>query len=408
MRILFLSQVFWPDTASTAQHLYDLAVELSSNGHEVKVLCSRFNYEDTSIKYIKYEVHNNIHIERLNNTQYGKSTTLGRLIDFLSFNLILLLRLLRISGKSYDVILGMTSPPMVSYIGIIVARFKKINFCYWGMDLQPELAIASGLMKKDSFYAIMLKRMSDFVIRRAELIIALDNYMKKYFIERGAKESKVAVIPVWPVVDKVYTGERRNNPYRIQNGFDDKIVIMYSGNHAFVHPLNTVLDAAKILKDDERFLFVFVGGGVRKKDVTNFKEQNNLNNIIQLAYEPRDNIHNSLAAADIHLVILGEGLVGYTHPNKIYGAMFIGKPILYLGPKKSHVTDILQKLDGNIEIVHGESDKLVDSLFNFAALSQFEKDDIGYKNLRYAKSNFLPEVLKGEMRLSITSLIISS
>ena len=82
----------------------------------------------------------------------------------------------------------MTSPPMVSFIGVLISRLKKIKFCYWGMDLQPELAIASGLMKKDSFYATVLKRMSDFVIRRADLIIALDNYMKKYFIERGSKE----------------------------------------------------------------------------------------------------------------------------------------------------------------------------------------------------------------------------
>jgi Glycosyltransferase len=404
MRILFLSQVFWPDTASTAQHLYDLAVELSSNGHEVKVICSRYNYEDTSIKYPKHEIYSGIKIERLNNTPYGKSTNFGRLLDFLSFNLILLIRLLRISKGDYDIILGMTSPPMVSYIGLLISRLKKVKFCYWAMDLQPELAIASGLIKKKSLSAFLLKRMADIIIKRANLIIALDKYMKKYLVDRGANENRIDVIPVWPVVNNTYIGRRLDNPYRIEHNFQDKIVIMYSGNHAFVHPLDTILEAAKILKDDGRFLFVFVGGGVRKKEVTKFKEENNLNNIRQLSYEPRNNIHNSLGSADIHLVILGDGLVGYTHPNKIYGAMFIGKPIAYIGPVYSHVTDILKELEGNIQVNHGDSFKLVKELNNFASLSNDEKKLIGEKNIKYAKNNFLPGDLKRKMRLALTAI----
>ncbi len=96
------------------------------------------------------------------------------------------------------------------------------------MDLQPELAIASGLIKKDSIPAYFLKRMADFVIRHANLIIALDEYMKNYLINRGAKDNNVVVIPVWPVVDKIFEGDRLNNPYRIKHNFKDKIVIMFS------------------------------------------------------------------------------------------------------------------------------------------------------------------------------------
>ncbi len=121
------------------------------------------------------------------------------------------------------------------------------------------------------------------------------------------------------------------NPFRIENNFGDKIVVMYSGNHAYVHPLDTLLNVAKQLKNDKRFLFVFVGGGVRKKDVTDYKSLHHLQNIIQLPFQPRENIHNSLGSSDIQVVIMGENQVGFTHPNKIYGAMFVGKPILYIG-----------------------------------------------------------------------------
>ena len=71
---------------------------------------------------------------------------------------------------------------------------------------------------------------------------------------------------------------------------------------------------------------------------------------------------------NIRDIILGDNGVGYTHPNKIYGAMFIGKPILYIGPSKSHVTDILKHVPGNLCVSHGQSETLVDQLISFANL----------------------------------------
>jgi hypothetical protein len=221
--------------------------------------------------------------------------------------------------------------------------------------------------------------------------------MTEYLYSRGAKKGVIHTIPVWPVMDKRYEGERLKNPFRLENSFGDKVVIMYSGNHAFVHQLDTLLETALILKDKPHFIFVFVGGGVRKKDVTEFKAKYDLDNIIQLPFQPRENIHNSLGASDIQVVILGEGQVGYTHPNKVYGAMYIGKPILYIGPKESHVSDILNNLDGNISVAHGESKVLSIKLEEFYLKSWDEINLIGHSNMNYANKNFHPDILKQKM-----------
>ena len=97
-----------------------------------------------------------------------------------------------------------------------------------------------------------------------------------------------------------------------------------------MHPLTTLLETAVRLSDDKRFLFVHIGGGVRLQEVREYKEEYGLDNVMILPYQPRERIHLSLGSADIQVVSLGEGCVGYTHPNKVYGAMFIGKPILYI------------------------------------------------------------------------------
>ena len=291
----------------------------------------------------------------------------------------------------------MTSPPLVSLIGVLFSKIKRAKFVYWAMDLQPELAIVSGMIKKNSIAASILLMMSNYIIKHADRIIALDVFMEEYFIHRGALRTNISVCPVWPVIENVNYPTRINNPFRKQNDFGDKIVVMYSGNHAYVHPLDTILNAIHLLKDDQRFLFVFIGEGVRKKEVTDFKNKYALGSIIQLPYQPRNNIHNSLSAADIQVVIMGDGQVGFTHPNKIYGAMFIGKPLLYIGPEPSHISEILKELEGNIAVQHHESDLLAQKLISFANSGLDFWEAIGNKNLVFAQKYFSPDILKLSM-----------
>ena len=271
------------------------------------------------------------------------------------------------------------------------------------MDLQPELSIASGLIGEKSITAKTLSMLGNYTIRKSDKIIALDKYMATYLVKKGALAENIYIIPVWPVMDNVYTGGRMENPFRIENQFGDKTVIMYSGNHAFVHPLDTLLEAALLLQNDPRFLFVFIGGGVRKKDVADFKQQHALSNIIQLPYQPRNNIHNSLGSSDIQTVILGENQVSFTHPNKIYGSMYIGKPILYIGPRPSHISDILDLLPGNLEVLHGEAKKITEQLLGFIALPEAAKLEIGERNREYAMRRFHPAVLKEKMQEILVS-----
>ncbi len=404
MKFLVISQVFWPDTVSTAQHLFDLTEELIQDGHEVTVYCSRYAYENNKIKYPLRENHMRIQISRINNTGFGKKYTIGRLMDFASFNIMLFFKLIRLKKNSFDTVIGMTSPPLVSLLGVYLARRKKMKFIYWVMDLQPELAIASGLVKKNSFLAKLLERVGNYIIRNADAIIVLDKYMSDYILKRGGNKEHVYIVPIWPIMDRHYEGPRLQNPFRIENQFSEKLVVMYSGNHSYVHPLDTLLEAILRLQHDPDFLFVFVGGGVRKKDVTIFAEKHDLKNILQLPYQPRNNIHISLGSSDLQVVIMGEAQVGYTHPNKIYGAMYMSKPVLYIGPDPSHIADILVESEGNIMVKHSQADELVVKLLLFKQNDQDRNAEIGKQNRAKVETSFHPGKLKSDIVQIITSV----
>lgn len=397
MKILLITQVFYPDTVSVSQHLTDLAEKLVEDGHEVTVYTSCHPYEEKTHRYSKLENFQGVKIERLRQSSLGKRSTFTRLLDFFTFYFSISIKLLFVKRKKFDVIIGTTVPPLLSLVGVIVSKIKGIKFHYWVMDLQPELSISSGLIKEGSVSAKFFTKLGNYIIRNSAGIISLDRFMTQYLYSRGAKRDSIKTIAVWPVMEKTYTGIRMSNPFRLENDFGDRVVIMYSGNHAYVHQLDTLLEAALILKEKSRYLFVFVGGGVRKKDVTEFRIKHNLANIVQLPFQPRENIHNSLGSSDIQVVILGNGQVGYTHPNKVYGAMYIGKPVLYIGPSESHVADLIYDLEGNISVQHGESQILAEKIEVLFSRRWDEINSIGKNNLTYANKNFHPEVLKQKM-----------
>ena len=62
MKIICISQVYWPDTASVAQHLVDLLQALSGQGHEITIITSCHNYEHPEIIYPARECCERVHI----------------------------------------------------------------------------------------------------------------------------------------------------------------------------------------------------------------------------------------------------------------------------------------------------------------------------------------------------------
>jgi colanic acid biosynthesis glycosyl transferase WcaI len=145
-----------------------------------------------------------------------------------------------------------------------------------------------------------------------------------------------------------------SNPFRQQHGLTSKFVVMYSGNHSPSNPLTTLLAATVAFRDDPDLRFLFVGGGTGKQIVETHIAHGGSSNTVSLPYQPIETLRHSLSAADMHVVSLGNEMVGIVHPCKIYGAMAAGRPILYLGPRPSHVADLLDAHGFGWVVAHGD------------------------------------------------------
>ncbi len=340
MRVTLINQTFYPDVVSTAQHLKDLALWLAEAGHEVTVVASRRAYDNPKKLFPKNEIWRGIRIHRVSNSGLGKRSKLTRIVDFATFILSCNWRLLWLPRQ--DLVVALTSPPIISFIGALFVTLRGGRFCYWVMDLNPDEAVAAGWLNPHSLAAKGLEACSRFSLRTAAKIVVLDEFMRERVLKKGIPAEKIEVVPPWSHDAEVSFDAAGRDRFRQAHGLGEKFVVMYAGNHSPCHPLDTLLAAARQLADRQDIAFCFIGGGSEFGRVKTFARTHCLENVHCLPYQPIEQLAGSLSAADLQVVVMGDPFVGIVHPCKIYNIMLVGAPLLYVGPQPSHISRIIE------------------------------------------------------------------
>ena len=394
--LLVISQTFVPDPASVGQHMADVAVEMARRGHRVTVYASNRGYEDPTLRYAPRENLHGADVRRLPFSSFGKKSILTRVVGTASFMAQCFFAALltpRLGGIFFS-----TSPPLVGVIACTVGLLRRVPVAYWAMDLNPDQLIALGKVKPTDFTARFLEAVNRFILRRSSLVVALDRFMAERLGARGVPDAKLLVQPPWPHEDHIDDVDRVTNPFRARHGLTpDRFVVMYSGNHSPSNPLRTLLDAAVRLKDDASVQFLFVGGGLGKREVEETIREQSLTNARSLPYQPMSGLRYSLSAADAHVVSLGEGMVGIIHPCKVYGAMAVGRPVLYFGPRPSHVSDLLDAHHFGVHVRHGDVDTAVEAMRRLRDLPLPVRDAMGKEAQRVLRASLSQAMLCGRL-----------
>jgi len=410
--LLIISQTFVPDPAAVGQFMADVAREMAGRGHNVRVYTQDRGYEDPTLRFPRRETIGGADVRRFRFASFGKKSILTRLVGTASF------MIQSFGGMLFtpylEGIFFSTSPPMIGMIAGLAGMIRRVPVVYWAMDLNPDQLYALGKLKPTDFTARVIEGVNKFILKRSSLIITLDRFMAASLKKRWVPDAKLMVLPPWPHEEELLLplpgGERAGvrgetsqvedrelaeeslsasldhaapldeerfppppasplrgegqdaNPFRVRHGLIGKFVVMYSGNHSPSNPLDTLLQATLSFKDDPDLKFLFVGGGLGKKAIEQFVVDHALSNVICLPYQPLEELKHSLRAADVHVVSLGDPMVGIVHPCKIYGAMAVGKPVLFLGPEPSHIADLMKERDFGWRIVHGDVAGAVETL----------------------------------------------
>lgn len=364
MRVLLINQVYYPDVAATAQHADDLARHLVRSGHEVHVIASRSIYGTKGATLAKYEEVDGVKVHRVGRSLFGKAGILARAADFAIFYLLAMFKALTI--KRCDVSVCFTTPPFISLVGWVLRVLRGTKFVYWVMDMYPDVPVVCGVMSEGSLSTRFFNAIDRFCLKRADRVVVLGRCMRDRVLAKGADPEKVKHIGVWSDQSEVRPISRAENEYTAKWGLENKFVVMYSGNFGLAHDVRTMLEAAKKLEGDDRFRFLFVGGGKKKSEVEAFVRDHDLSNAAVDGYQPREKLDHSLSCPDVHLATMIPGAEGLIVPCKLFGIMAAGRPTVFIGSPKSELALVLTENECGEVIEPGDVDGLVSTLRRMA------------------------------------------
>lgn len=368
--LLLATQAYVPDSAAVGQYMASVATALAGRGWRVTVVTSQRGYNDPGLRLPSGINEGKVRIRRLWGLDSGKRHLGERLPGMIVFAVQAAVYALCKPGLSGIVV--STSPPVLPVLMMAVARLRRVPLIYWIMDLNPDQAIEAGQVSAAAWSARALAAAQRWVFARAAVGVVLDRFMAAR-VQRYHESSAamVATCPLWPLVSRSPSQSEVSRQFRQRHRLDGHFVVMYSGNHSLVHPLDTVVEAARRLRGDDRFRFVFVGSGEAKTAVEEAKKKESLDHVVLLPSQPLDTLEGMLAAADVHLVSMGDRMVGCVHPSKVYGVLAVGRPLILLGPSPCHVTDLFERHDCGWRFPHGDVEGFV-RLLRFLASSTGE------------------------------------
>ncbi|MEJ5170849.1 MAG: glycosyltransferase family 4 protein, partial [Fimbriimonadales bacterium] len=314
------------------------------HGVQVEVWTSGNSYRGGEESYPPFEDWSGIVIRRLRIRPVERSRTRERMVVNLWFALKVFVRLL--VRHPYDCVLVSSAPPSLPLAAWLLRRLFGIPYVYVIYDLEPDRAEALQVASPASRFVRWAKRLQGSWLRGAARVVAIGRCMRDHLIEEyGLSPDFVQVLEIG--ANPVAIAPRpKENAVRRRFVPSGGFLVVNSGNFARYHDFDAVLDAAKELRQeapDVRFLLV--GNGVKEQHVRDRVRNEGISNVLVEQFLPAEEYVDLLAAADLCLVTLEQGMVGLCVPSKFYSILSAGRPTLAMMDERCEVARVIREED---------------------------------------------------------------
>jgi len=360
-KLVFVNRFFDPDESATSLLLTDLARGLADASLTVHVVCSRQLYTNPRAGLQRHETLHGVTIHRLPTTRYGRAGLLGRSLDYATFYLSAVWMLL-VHLKRGDVVVSKTDPPLICIPAALCARLKGARLVNWQQDVFPEIATTLAASPLPHWLDAALRGLRDWSMRSATANVLIGQRMLEYFEQRGIPRTKLRVIENWADGDVIAPKPAEASALRTALGLQGKFVVCYSGNLGRAHEFGTLVAAAERLRQEPAIVFLIIGGGARMEPLRQAVIARALKNFIFLPYQPRAELEDSLAAADVHLASLLPPLEGLLMPSKLYAVMAAGRPLIFIGDADGEIARVLREAECGITVAVDAGEDLVSAI----------------------------------------------
>ncbi|WP_071870994.1 glycosyltransferase family 4 protein [Atopomonas hussainii] len=388
MRILVLSQYFWPETFI----INDIVRTLDEQGHEVVVATGKPNYPDGKIfdGYRAMGIQRERFLERVEVLRVplwprGHGGAKNLIFNYLSFvfsGLLCLPWMLR--GREFDAILVFAPSPITQAVPAILLKWlKKARLSLWVQDLWPESLSATGFVRNK--YAL---KMVGWLVRA---IYGLsDNLLvqSRAFVDPVSRYASRRKIHYYPnSMDVRAARSEASIPSELAELMEKHFCVVFAGNLGTAQALETLVQAAVCLRDDPQIRLVLVGSGSRLSWLQAQKQAHGLDNLILPGRFPMEAMPQIFQRASALLVSLNdEEVFAQTVPSKIQAYLAAGQPIIAC--LNGEGARVVSEAGAGVTSPAQQVLPLVANIRSLHALSETERSAMGEAGKVYFNANF--------------------
>lgn len=337
-----VTELYYPEETSTGYYLTRIAEGLTED-FNVKVLCGQPNYSGRGIRAPKKEIHENVGIFRAFGTTLDKNVIYFRLINMVTLSFSVFWKALFHFQKG-DKVLVVTTPPSLPFITAMATLARGGSYVLLIHDNYPEILIAVGKLKENSVVVKTLDFLNRWLYKYAAKIIVVGRDMQKLVEKKtSGLDIPIEYIPNWAELEQLEPQSKEKNKLLKELDLDGKFVFLYAGNMGHPNDLESIVDCAEKLKTDERFHFIFLGAGVKRRWLEREIQEKELANVTLLDPKPRSEQNDFLNACDVAIVSLIKKMRGVSMPSRTYNILAVGKPILALAEPDSEVAKVIDE-----------------------------------------------------------------
>ena len=386
--ILLAGINYSPEVTGIAPYNTQLAEHLASEGHLVTVLTSPPWYPQWKIDPA-YRRRRPFTVELINGVKVIRSplvlparrqTAFRRILFDSSFAATCLLASLG-AGRARVVVC--VSPPLqLGATSWLITRARRARLITHLQDIVPDAAISTGMMSTGRAAAVS-RRLEKFVYRHSDVITVISDGFRDNLLAKGVPATKVSVLPNW-IDARSFDVTPDPSLRTILGAPDGEMLVLHTGNMGAKQGLETVVDAAGELRDDD-VAITLIGDGQSRPSLEERAARNPSRRLKFLGLQ--ENLPATLAAADVLVLSQRAQVTDSAAPSKLLSYMASGKPIVATVNESSEAAHLIREAGCGVVVPPERPDRLAEALRDLRRHPQ-RHAALGAAGRRHVTANF--------------------
>jgi len=394
MKVLIVSQYFWPEVF----RINEVAQSLRDAGCEVTVLTGQPNYPDGRVFpgyraiATRRERYRGIEVLRVPLLPRGRKSGLRLALNYLSFVFFTsLCAPWMLRGRRFDVtfVHGM-SPILQAIGGVVLRRTNGGALVTWVQDLWPQSLEVTGFVRRP-WILRMVAVVVRWIYRRSDLLLV----QSRGFTSLVAEMADGTPIEYHPNPGELAFQSPASGEVvlRLQPGFN----VMFAGNLGTVQSLDSVVDAAELLRDLPAVRFVLVGDGSRADWIRQEVARRGLVNVVLPGRFPPETIPGIMEQASALLVsLVRDPIMAQTLPSKLQTYLAAGRPII--AALEGEGARVIDEARAGVSCTPQDAAALAAAIRRLHDMPAEEREAMGARGREYYAVHFDPAFLAKRLK----------